>query len=55
MSNGISELQCNAESRVYSIVQTPDTGYSGVNKLVWRSKEHWKFAAITVEVDELNT
>ena len=46
MSNGISELQRNAESRVDSIVQTPDTGYSGViKKLVRRSKEHLKFAA----------
>ena len=46
MSNGISELQRNAESRVDSIVQTPDIGYSGVNKkLVQRSNEHLKFSA----------
>ena len=32
MSNGISELQHNAESRVDRVVQTLDTGYSGVNK-----------------------
>ena len=32
MSNGISELQSNAESRVDRVVQTLDTGYSGINK-----------------------
>ena len=32
MSNGISELQRNAESRVDRVVQTLDTGYSDVNK-----------------------
>ena len=31
-SNGISELQCNAESRVDRVVQTLHTGYSDVNK-----------------------
>ena len=32
MSNGISELRCNAESRVDRVMQTLDTGYSDVNK-----------------------
>ena len=32
MSNGISELQRNTESRVDRVVQTLDTGYSDVNK-----------------------
>ena len=32
MSNGISELQHNAEFRVDRVVQTLDTGYSDVNK-----------------------
>ena len=32
MSNGISELRSNAESRVDRVVQTLDTGYSDVNK-----------------------
>ena len=32
MSNGVSELQHNAESRVDRVVQTLDTGYSDVNK-----------------------
>ena len=30
MRNGISELQSNAESRVYRVVHTLDTGYSEV-------------------------
>ena len=33
MSNGISELQRKAESRVDSTGQTPDTGYSGEKKV----------------------
>ena len=32
MSNGISELQRNAESRVDRVVQTLDTGCGDVNK-----------------------
>ena len=32
MSNGISELWSNAQSRVDRVVQTLDTGYSDVNK-----------------------
>ena len=32
MSNGISEFQCNAESRVDRVEQTLDTGYTDINK-----------------------
>ena len=32
MSNGISELQRNAEFRVDRVVWTLDTGYSDINK-----------------------
>ena len=32
MSNGISELRSNAESRVDKVVYTLDTGYSDTNK-----------------------
>ena len=32
MSNGISELQSSAESRVDRVVQSLDTGYNDVNK-----------------------
>ena len=32
MSNGISELQRNAKSRIDRVVQTLNTGYSDINK-----------------------